>query len=71
MALKTSEVERFDFVVEPTHGWAPPNLKALWDFRELMFFLAWRDVKVRYKQSLLGVAWVVIQPLGVNLRALR
>ena len=63
MALKTAEAERFDFVVEPTHGWAPPNLKVLWDYRELMLFLAWRDVKVRYKQSLLGVAWVVIQPL--------
>lgn len=63
MALTSAERERFDFVVEPTHGWAPPNLKVLWDYRELMFFLAWRDVMVRYKQSLLGVAWVVIQPL--------
>jgi lipopolysaccharide transport system permease protein len=63
MAVKSAETERFDFVVEPTHGWVPPNLKVLWDYRELMFFLAWRDVKVRYKQSLLGVAWVVIQPL--------
>jgi lipopolysaccharide transport system permease protein len=53
----------FDFVVEPTRGWAAPNLRVLWDYRELMFFLAWRDVKVRYKQSLLGIGWVIIQPL--------
>jgi len=63
MALKSAERDRFDFVVEPTRGWAPPNLRVLWDYRELMLFLAWRDVMVRYKQSLLGVAWVVIQPL--------
>jgi lipopolysaccharide transport system permease protein len=57
------KAQGFDFVVEPTRGWAAPNLKVLWDYRELMFFLAWRDVKVRYKQSLLGIGWVVIQPL--------
>jgi lipopolysaccharide transport system permease protein len=42
---------------------APFDLKELWRFRELMFFLAWRDVKVRYKQTVLGVTWVVLQPL--------
>lgn len=63
MASKTAERERFDFVVTPTRGWASPNLKVLWDYRELMVLLAWRDVMVRYKQSLLGLAWVVIQPL--------
>ena len=57
------KAQGFDFVVEPTRGWATPNLQVLWDYRELMFFLAWRDVKVRYKQSLLGIGWVVIQPL--------
>lgn len=57
------KAQGFDFVVEPTRGWAAPNLQVLWDYRELMFFLAWRDVKVRYKQSLLGIGWVVIQPL--------
>jgi lipopolysaccharide transport system permease protein len=63
MATTPADQERFDFVVEPTHGWAAPNLKVLWDYRELVVFLAWRDVVVRYKQSLLGVAWAVIQPL--------
>ena len=43
--------------------WAALNLRDLWAYRELLYFLAWRDVKVRYKQTLLGVAWVVIQPL--------
>lgn len=59
--MKTDE--RFDFVVKPTRGWAPANLTLLWQFRELLYFMAWRDVIVRYKQSLLGVTWVVIQPL--------
>jgi lipopolysaccharide transport system permease protein len=63
MAESLATDERFDFVVEPTRGWAPANLKVLWRFRELLLFMAWRDVIVRYKQSLLGVAWVVIQPL--------
>jgi lipopolysaccharide transport system permease protein len=63
MAQSAAPPEQFDFVVKPTRGWAPLHLRALWDYRELMAFLAWRDVMVRYKQSLLGVAWVVIQPL--------
>jgi lipopolysaccharide transport system permease protein len=63
MAQRAATPEQFDFVVKPTRGWAPLHLRALWDYRELMGFLAWRDVMVRYKQSLLGVAWVVIQPL--------
>src|SRR4051794_13312798 len=39
------------------------NLGDLWAYRELLYFLTWRDVKVRYKQTLMGVAWVVVQPL--------
>lgn len=57
------ELETFDFTVEPTRGWAPPRIDLLWQYRELVAFLAWRDVVVRYKQSLLGVAWAVIQPV--------
>ncbi|HUN25889.1 MAG TPA: ABC transporter permease [Steroidobacteraceae bacterium] len=45
------------------HGAARGGLGEAWEFRELLFFLAWRDVKVRYKQTLLGVLWAVIQPL--------
>jgi lipopolysaccharide transport system permease protein len=46
-----------------SRSWSPLNLRALWAYRELLFFLIWRDVKVRYKQTLLGVAWVILQPL--------
>jgi lipopolysaccharide transport system permease protein len=51
------------FRIEPKRGWVSVNLKDLWQYRELLFFLAWRDVKVRYKQTALGAAWAVIQPL--------
>lgn len=44
-------------------GWAPVRLHELWEFRELLFFLVWRDVKVRYKQTALGMAWAVLQPV--------
>src|SRR2546429_9330476 len=50
-------------IIEPRRGWAPLNLKALWRYRELLYFLTWRDVKVRYKQTALGAAWAVIQPV--------
>ena len=44
-------------------GWAALNLKDLWHYRELIYFLIWRDVKVRYKQTSLGIAWAIIQPV--------
>src|SRR5205809_7036261 len=44
-----------------------PQLKEAWEHRELLYFLIWRDLKVRYKQTLLGVAWVVMQPLLMTL----
>jgi homopolymeric O-antigen transport system permease protein len=50
-------------VIEPSRGWRALDLRELWRFRELAYFLALRDVKVRYKQTALGVAWVVLQPL--------
>jgi lipopolysaccharide transport system permease protein len=50
-------------VIEPSRGWLNLKLKAVWRYRELLAFLVWRDVKVRYKQTALGVAWVVVQPL--------
>ena len=49
-------------VIRPTSGWVPPNLRALWDYRELLYFLTWRDIKIRYKQTVLGAAWAIIQP---------
>ena len=50
-------------VIEPGKSWVSLNLSDLWGYRELIYFLIWRDVKVRYKQTLLGAAWAVIQPL--------
>ena len=49
--------------LEPSKGWVSLGLKDLWQYRELLFFLTWRDIKVRYKQTALGAAWAVIQPL--------
>src|SRR5690242_2612692 len=49
--------------IRPAPGWNALNLRELWQFRELLWFLALRDIKVRYKQTLLGVAWAVIQPV--------
>ncbi len=49
--------------IRPSKGWVSLNLRDLWEYRELLYFLTWRDVKVRYKQTALGAAWAVIQPL--------
>lgn len=49
--------------IRPPHGWQLLNIRELWRYRELLYFLAWRDVKVRYKQTLLGAAWAILQPL--------
>jgi lipopolysaccharide transport system permease protein len=49
--------------IEPSNGWVSLKLKELWTYRELLYFLVWRDVKVRYKQTALGAAWAIIQPL--------
>lgn len=47
---------------EASKGWALPKLRELWEFRELLYFFAWRDIKVRYKQTVMGVLWAIIQP---------
>jgi lipopolysaccharide transport system permease protein len=49
-------------LIEPPKGWQLVNVSELWRYRELVFFLCWRDVKVRYKQTALGAAWAVLQP---------
>lgn len=51
-------------VIEPSRGWIPLNLRDLWHYRELLYFLMWRDIKVRYKQTVLGAAWAIIQPFS-------
>jgi lipopolysaccharide transport system permease protein len=48
--------------IEPSKGWVSLKLGELWEYRELLYFLIWRDVKVRYKQTVLGAAWAIIQP---------
>jgi lipopolysaccharide transport system permease protein len=50
-------------IIEPSKRWVPIRLRELWSYRELLYFLTWRDVKVRYKQTLLGAAWAILQPL--------
>jgi lipopolysaccharide transport system permease protein len=50
-------------VIEPSRGWVAVRLDELWEHRELLYFFVWRDVKVRYKQTVLGAAWAVLQPL--------
>ena len=48
--------------IAPSKGWVPLKLKDLWEYRELLYFLIWRDIKVRYKQTALGATWAIIQP---------
>jgi len=50
-------------VIRPAEGWAPLDLKELWAYRELLYFMVWRDIKVRYKQTAMGVIWAVAQPV--------
>lgn len=50
-------------IVEPARGLADFNLREIWDYRDLLFFLTWRDINIRYKQTILGAAWAVIQPV--------
>lgn len=52
-----------EVVIEPPQGWFNLHLREAWAYRELLFFLVWRDIKVRYKQTLLGATWAVIQPI--------
>lgn len=49
-------------LIQPTQGWGGIRWRELWEYRELVYFLIWRDIKVRYKQTILGAAWAVIQP---------
>jgi lipopolysaccharide transport system permease protein len=53
---------REPIIIEARKGWWHFNWRDLWDYRELLFFLVWRDIKVRYKQTLLGASWALIQP---------
>ncbi len=55
--------EEFWVRISPSRGWLDLNLRELWEYRELLYFFVWRDIKVRYKQTAIGAAWAVVQPL--------
>lgn len=66
-AVRTASDPAFEgpvIVLEHRSGWIPIDWKELWRYRELLYFLIWRDVKVRYKQTVLGAAWAALQPLA-------
>src|ERR1051325_8598342 len=48
--------------IDPPSAWPAIGLRELWEYRELLYFLIWRDIKIRYKQTVLGAAWAVLQP---------
>jgi len=50
-------------VIRPSHGWEGLDLKELWEYRELLYFMVWRTLKVRYKQTVLGASWAILQPV--------
>lgn len=53
--------------IKPSKGWVSLDLRSLWEYRELLYFLTWRDIKVRYKQTALGAAWAILQPSATML----
>lgn len=59
---RDSEEGQPPLIIEPASGWKPVSLGELWEYRELLYFLIWRDIKVRYKQTVLGGAWAILQP---------
>ena len=67
MSSSHGNIDASHMVIRPISGWAPLNLRDVWKYRELLYFLTWRDIKVRYKQTLLGITWAVIQPLFMML----
>jgi lipopolysaccharide transport system permease protein len=59
---RTDTASRPVIRIEPSRGWVSLQLKELWRYRELLYFLTWRDIKVRYKQTALGASWAILQP---------
>ncbi len=58
----SSQVPLLALRIQPARGWVSLGLQELWNYRELLYFFIWRDIKVRYKQTALGAAWAIIQP---------
>ena len=65
MSVPAAEVQR-ETVIEPASRIAPRDVADVWEYRELLWFLIWRDVKVRYKQTVIGAAWALIQPVATT-----
>lgn len=61
--IESESGSNYEITVKPVKGWYHLRLGELWEFRELMFFLVWRDISVKYKQTALGIIWAIIQPL--------
>jgi lipopolysaccharide transport system permease protein len=61
--VRHSQITEPTVVIEPRRGLFHLDLKSIWEYRELLYFLVWRDLKVRYKQTAIGVGWTVLQPL--------
>ncbi len=55
-------LQNHEIVIRHQKGWIPVNLREFWQFRDLLYFLTWRDIKVKYKQTVLGAAWAILQP---------
>jgi lipopolysaccharide transport system permease protein len=60
--LQTAGQRAAPILITPPRGWLDLNLKELWEYRELLYFFVWRDIKVRYKQTIIGAGWAIIQP---------
>lgn len=58
----TSESDTPAIIIQPPKGWPNLGLRELWDYRDLLYLLVWRDIKVRYKQTFVGASWAIIQP---------
>jgi lipopolysaccharide transport system permease protein len=63
MATEESTVDTPVIRIEPSRGWVSLKLREVWVYRELIYFLVWRDVKVHYKQTFIGAAWAILQPV--------
>jgi lipopolysaccharide transport system permease protein len=63
MALGLDSTPTMTTVIEPSRGWVPLKVGELWEYREVLYYLIWRDIKVRYRQTAIGATWAIIQPL--------
>lgn len=61
-ANRASAEQENELIIQPSKGWIGVDYRELWRNRELLYFLIWRDIKVRYKQAILGVGWAILQP---------